>query len=92
MGVHLIDVYLWTCICFQTQKGFGGTLQIPHLTNGGRFIEIRVVKYEFLRVCSDPGEHPNDETLCRILFWLDDGEPDMFKPHLRSRFGLADVG
>jgi hypothetical protein len=26
-----------------------------------------------------------------ILFWLDDGEPDMFKPHPSSRFGLADV-
>ena len=24
-------------------------------------------------------------------FWLDDGEPDMFKSHPNSRFGLADV-
>jgi hypothetical protein len=31
------------------QKGFRENLQIPHLINGGRFVETRVVKYEFLR-------------------------------------------
>ena len=37
-GVHLIDVYFST-----SKKALGENLQIPHLTNGGRFVEIRVV-------------------------------------------------
>jgi hypothetical protein len=49
MGVHLIDVYFMDVYMFPNPKGFGEKLQIPHLTNGGRFVEIRVVKYEFLR-------------------------------------------
>jgi hypothetical protein len=50
MGVHLIDVYFMEVYMFPNpKKALGESLQIPHLTNGGRFVEIRVVKYEFLR-------------------------------------------
>jgi hypothetical protein len=35
MGVHFMDVYL-----FPNPKRLWGNLQIPHLINGGRFIEI----------------------------------------------------
>jgi hypothetical protein len=34
--VYFMDVFL----CFQIQKSFWETFQIPHLTNGGRFVEI----------------------------------------------------
>jgi len=39
MGVHLIDVYFMDVHMFPIQKGLEN-LQIPHLTNGGRFVEI----------------------------------------------------
>jgi hypothetical protein len=32
--VYFMDVYM-----FPNPKGFGENLQIPHLTNGGRFVE-----------------------------------------------------
>jgi hypothetical protein len=35
MGVHLIDAYM-----FPNPKRLRRDLQIPHLTNGGRFVEI----------------------------------------------------
>jgi hypothetical protein len=47
--VHLIDVYFMDVYMFPNPNGFGETLQIPYLINGGRLVEIRVVKYEFLR-------------------------------------------
>jgi hypothetical protein len=46
MGVHLIDVYFINVYMFPNPKRLWGNLQIPHLINGGRFVEIRVVKYE----------------------------------------------
>jgi hypothetical protein len=50
MGVHLIDVYFMDVYMFPNPKRLlGKNRQIPQLTNGGRFVKIRVVKYEFLR-------------------------------------------
>ena len=55
MGVHLVGVYLTGVAphkrashghaprrrtLSESEKGFGGTLRIPHLTNGGGFVEI----------------------------------------------------
>jgi hypothetical protein len=40
MGVHLIDVYFMDAYMFPYLKGFGKNVQIPHLTNNGRFVEI----------------------------------------------------
>jgi hypothetical protein len=40
MGVHLIDVYFMDVYMFPNPKKALGNLQIPHLTNGGRFVEI----------------------------------------------------
>ena len=39
-GVHLIDVYFMDVYMFPNPKRLWKTLQIPHLTNGGRFVEI----------------------------------------------------
>jgi hypothetical protein len=39
-GVHLIGVYLMDVYMFPNPKRFWENLQIPHLTNGGRFVEI----------------------------------------------------
>jgi hypothetical protein len=40
MGVHLIDVYFMDVYMFPNPKRPWRNLQIPHLTNGGRFVEI----------------------------------------------------
>jgi hypothetical protein len=40
IGVHLIDVYFMDMYMFPNPKRPWRDLQIPHLTNGGRFVEI----------------------------------------------------
>jgi hypothetical protein len=40
MGVHLIDVYFMDVYMFPNPKRLWRNLQVPHLTNGGRFVEI----------------------------------------------------
>ena len=40
MGVHLIDVYFMNVYMFPNPKRLWENLQIPHLTSGGRFVEI----------------------------------------------------
>jgi hypothetical protein len=40
MGVHLIDVYFMDVYMFPNPKRLWRNLQVPHLTNGGRFAEI----------------------------------------------------
>jgi hypothetical protein len=40
MGVHLIDVYFMDVYMFPNPKRPWRNLQISHLTNGGRFVEI----------------------------------------------------
>jgi hypothetical protein len=39
------------------QKGFRENLQVPHLINGGRFVEIRVVKYVRVFALRDKGPY-----------------------------------
>jgi hypothetical protein len=39
-GVYLMDVYFMDVYMFPNPKRLWETLQIPHLTNGGRFVEI----------------------------------------------------
>ena len=40
MGVRLIDVYFMDMYTFPNPKRPWRNLQIPHLTNGGRFVKI----------------------------------------------------
>ena len=40
MGVHLIDVYFMDVYMFPNPKRLWENLQVPHFTNGGRFVEI----------------------------------------------------
>jgi hypothetical protein len=40
MGAHLIDMYFMDVYMFPNPKRLRENLQISHLTNGGRFVEI----------------------------------------------------